>query len=153
MSKSVAQQFLELVQQADETLLKELNKLLNRIERLMVPTYYYCHCHVADRIDDLRKRLSNKEFLLTTNEFTEENIVKAMSKMTEHFVRRVDWDRFEVELRDIIGNHPDDSFYLKEVNGEIEHQKHSHLDRYYNAIAKEKIRQMQVNSLHKCFLL
>lgn len=144
MPKSTAEIFDELVERADDTLLKELNKLLNRIERLMVPTYFYSHCKVADRLSRLRKRLSEKEFLITTTEFTKENIVKAMGKLTEQFVRRVDWIAFEEELRSIIGNHPDDSFYLKEVNGEIEHQKHAHLERYSLAIAREKICQMQV---------
>lgn len=144
---SIHQAFNELVKQADESLLKDLNKLLNRVERLMVPTYFYSHCQVAERLGELRQRLADKSFFATTTEFSEENIVKTAGKSTEYFIRKVDWDRLEAELRTIIGNHPDDSFYLKEVNGEIVHQRRSHEERYATAIAQEKIRQMQVSQL------
>lgn len=143
-STSTRQAFNDLVKQADESLLKDLNKLLNRIERLMVPTYFYSHCQVAERLGELRQRLANKAFFTTTTDFSEENIVKTAGKSTEYFIRKVDWERLEAELRDIIGNHPDDSFYLKEVSGEIEYQRRSHEERYATAIAQEKIRQMQV---------
>eukprot|EP01042_Synura_sphagnicola_P005427 gene5427-6925_t len=131
---SIHQAFNELVKQADESLLKDLNKLLNRVERLMVPTYFYSHCQVAERLGELRQRLADKTFFATTTEFSEENIVKTAGKSTEYFIRKVDWDRLEAELRTIIGNHPDDSFYLKEVNGEIVHQRRSHEERYATAI-------------------
>lgn len=140
----VPQGFDDLVKQADDSLLKELNKLLNRIERLMVPTYFYSHCKVATRLSVLRQQLADKEYFVTTTEFTPENIVKTADKSTELYIRRVDWERLEADLREIIGNHPDDAYYLKEVSGEIEHLRRSHEERYHVAVAKEKIRQMQV---------
>lgn len=146
-SKETKQAFDALVKETDGLFHKEIGKLLNRIEHIFVPSYSYGNNDLANKLKSIRQKLEMGVYYTSIKEFTPENIVKALSKNSSYIVRKMDWDLFESEVRAALGEHPDDAFYLREVEGEIAREKSSHIDRTNKCLAKEKIRQMQVNCL------
>ncbi|KAJ1420799.1 hypothetical protein B484DRAFT_399721, partial [Ochromonadaceae sp. CCMP2298] len=132
-----------LVTMADSSLLKEMKKLVNRIERILVPHNSLVHSTIGSRLDALQARVQKGEFFENVNAFPVEELLGYEPKSIEALVRRVAWDSFEAQLMETLSE-GDAAYALHpEAQLEIETERRVHADKLAKAATKEKVRRLQ----------
>jgi hypothetical protein len=137
--------FAVLVQQADAALLRDLSKLMNRIERALIPSQSLIHSPVTDQLSALMRRLQRGLVFTDVTDFDKDAVLKAYSKNSESIVRKIDWDRFCKELKEAISFGAPDYEFPSEVAEEINTERSIHEEKLQKALKKEKSRQLQVS--------
>lgn len=141
-----------LTKQAEDMLIKDLTKLLNRIEKIFIPSYSLEHNPIAPKFAIMHKKIHSRFCIKPVEEFSHANIVNVMSKNSEFVVRKIDWQLFEQELLATLSFGEDPSSFVlpEEVIEEIYLEKKLHSDKLEKAIKREKIRQLQASiiSIH-----
>jgi hypothetical protein len=130
--------------QADASLLKEMKKLINRIERILVPHNSLVHSTIGERLDGLQRRVHSGEFFEHVNAFPTEELLGYDPRSIEALVRRVAWDSFEAQLLSTLSE-GDASYALHpEAQLELETERRVHAEKLQKAATKEKVRRLQV---------
>jgi hypothetical protein len=133
-----------MMKQADNNLVKDLTKLMYRIERIYVPSNTVIYSSIGERLGEFTKRVQKGFCLVDVKEFTKENIDKVLSKNSEMILRKIDWDIFLVELKKAVSEGNEDYVFPPLVQEEVDTEIRIHEEKLRKAIAKEKIRQLQV---------
>lgn len=137
-----------VVKQADAALLKDITKMMHRIERIFVPSHAITHSTIGDRLSLLLKRIQRGFIFVDVKEFNREMVCNVLSKNSEVIVRKIDWDLFISELVKAVNDTGDEAYSLPgEVWEEILTEKRIHEEKLDKAIKKEKVRQLQVSYL------
>lgn len=146
MSKATKTNSIEiLIKQADTSLIKDLTKLFNRIEKIFIPTGTLVYDSIFERLDALLKQVQRGSCIVDVNEFSRGDVEKTLSKNTELILRKIDWDVFTSDLMLAAGNGDPDYQLPPLVLEEIEREKGVHEEKLRKAFSKEKIRQLQVS--------
>jgi hypothetical protein len=133
-----------LVKQVDANLVKDLTKLLGRIERIFVPSGTMVYNPVIEKLEALMKEVQKGSCIVDVKDFSREEIDRALSKNSEFIIRKVDWDIFVRDLVRATGNGDVDYQLPPLVLEEIDTEIRVHNEKMNKALAKEKIRQLQV---------
>jgi hypothetical protein len=135
-----------VVKQADAILLKDVTKLMHRIERIFVPAHDIMHNTVGDRLSGFLKRIQRGCIFRDVKEFSQDMVCNVLSKNSEIIVRKIDWDTFIVELMKVVNDSSDENYtFPNEVWEEIMTEKKIYEEKLDKAVKKEKIRQLQVS--------
>ena len=129
-----------LIEQADAALLRDLNKLMNRIEKLLTNSQSLIFDPILDRIAQLNRRLQKGLVFTDVGLFETDAVLDAYSKNSEMIVRRIDWPLFESELLQTLGTESIPPI----VAAEIAEERSVHDERLQKAAQKEKARQLLV---------
>jgi hypothetical protein len=133
-----------LVTMADSSLLKEMKKLVNRIERILVPHNSLVFSTIGKRLETLQTRVNNGEFFEDVNAFPVAELLGYEPKSIEALVRRVAWDSFEAQLMETLSEGDVAYILHPEAQLEIETERRVHADKLAKAATKEKVRRLQV---------
>ena len=136
-----------LLQQADAALLRDISKLMNRIERALIPSQSLIHDPVSDQLSALMRRLQRGLVFTDVTHFERDAVLKAYSKNSESIVRKIDWEKFCIELKNAISFGALNYEFPAQVAEEISLERSIHEDRLLKALKKEKSRQLQVSPL------
>ena len=92
--------------QADSNLLKELTKMIHRIERIIVPSNSIVFNAIGSKLDTFLLKLKSGLFFIDVEEFIKERseLLNYDSKVIEPLFRKVNWILFEHELFKVISN-------------------------------------------------
>lgn len=135
-----------IVRQADAVLLKDITKMMHRIERIFVPSHAITHSTIGDRLSLFLKRIQKGTVFVDVKEFNNEMVCNVLSKNSETIVRKIDWDILIDELIKAVNDTNDENYNLPgEVWEEILTEKRIHEEKLDKAIKKEKVRQLQVS--------
>lgn len=95
-----------ILAQADNNLLKELTKMIHRIERIIVPSNSIVFNVLGSKIDSLLLKIKSGFFFIDVKEFIKErnDLLNYDSKAIEPLFRKVNWISFEKELFKVISN-------------------------------------------------
>lgn len=146
MSKGSKQSNLEtLIKQADASLIKDLTKLFNRIEKIFIPTGTLVYDSIFERLDALLKHFQKGSCIVDVKDFAKGDVEKAIGKNSDTILRKIDWDIFTNDLVLAAGNGDPEYTLPALVVEEIERERGVHEEKFRKAFAKEKIRQVQVN--------
>lgn len=137
--------FTILLQQADAALLRDIMKLMNRIERALIPSQSLIHDPISDQLSAFTRRLQRGLVFTDVGNFEKDAVLKAHSKNSESIVRKIDWDKFCKELKDAISFGAPGYEFPPAVADEINAERMVHEDRLQKALKKEKSRQLQVS--------
>lgn len=147
------QAFLDaIVKEADAKLIKDMIKLVNRIERIFVPSSSIRYNPMTDKLADLMKVVQQGKYLEDINEFDKKEIYNVSSKNSEAILRKVNWKMFEDDLRNIASEGNPDYSLPREVIAEILTEIRLHEEKLEKARKKEKLRQLQVGITHIAIL-
>ena len=108
-------------------LTKQVLKLLNRIERVMIPSNEVIHSNISNRIDTLGKQVKRQVFFEDINLAPRTSIGKKSiprNAPKEVALKKVVWDKLEKEIIFSISDGEVESFVIPtEVQNEIEDEK------------------------------
>lgn len=132
-----------LIKQADTALTKDMTKLINRIERIFVPTNSTVHSLMGEKLVSIHKNIQQGVYFCDILEIRHEDIFKITSKNSENVVRQVNWDLFLANLKAAVSDDP--SYELpKDVLDEITLERRTQDDIISKSLKKERIRLLQV---------
>jgi len=135
-----------IVAQADANLLKVVTKLLNRIERILVPSNSLVHNSVGSRLDVFLKKIKTGHFFVNVVEFTKKraDLLGYDAKTIEPLFRQVNWDAFEQQLYRVILDGDEEVNIPLEVMNELSIERDAQQQRLSKAVSKELVRNLQV---------
>ncbi|RYH24684.1 hypothetical protein EON65_16530 [archaeon] len=134
-----------VVKEADAKLLKEMGKLMHRIERVFVSSDSITFNPTVEKLSQLTKMVQQGKYLADVKEFSKANVLNVLSKNSELVLRKVDWSEFQKDLLQLVSNGEADYVMPNEVYEEIGREVQVHEDRLEKARKKEKLRHMQVS--------
>jgi hypothetical protein len=148
MSKTVDEQTAldAMVKEIDAKLVKDMIKLLNRVERIFVPSTKVTYNPIVEKLETVRKLVQQGKYIEDMKEFSRINILNVLSKNSEAILRKVDWNTFQHDLISTISE-GNKSFVLpNDVQMEIDTEVRLHEEKVEKATKKEKLRQLQVSN-------
>lgn len=133
--------------QADATLLKEITKLIHRIERILVPTNSLVHSTIGARLDGLLGEIKKGKYFEDVNKFPVQDLIGYDVRSIEPLFRKVSWDKLGMAIWKTVGE-GDESYILPDsVINEIAMERQVHEEKLLKATNKERVRRMQVRTL------
>lgn len=133
-----------MVKEADAKLMKDMLKLMNRIERIFVPSDSVTYNPVVEKLADMLKIVQQGKYLEDVSTFSRANILNVLSKNSEMVLRKVNWKAFEEDLHGIVSQGNAEFVLPSEVYSEIEFEVRVHEEKLVKATKKERLRQLQV---------
>lgn len=128
-------------QQSDPYLVKELCKLMHRIERILVPAESTVYNPVVERLAKVQSKLQGGNFFQTVTEIDGIAVEKAL--VEKGAIRRVNWAVFEKELE--LAIFPDNPGSLPPlVKEEFDVEMNIHETKLEAIFKKERLRSIQV---------
>jgi hypothetical protein len=131
--------------QADAGLLKEITKMIHRIERILVPSNSLVHSTIGERLDGLLKQIKKGVFFEDVNMFPVEDLIGYEVKSIEPLFRKVNWVSLEHEIWNVVGEGNAEYTLPPAVQVEIYTEKTVHTDKLEKAAGKERVRRLQVS--------
>lgn len=130
--------------QADTTLLKEITKLIHRIERILVPTNSLVHTTIGAKLDGLLGDIKKGKFFEDVKRFPVNDLIGYDIKSIEPLFRKVAWEKLGMAIWKTV-NEGDETYILPDsVLNEIAMERQVHEDKLEKAANKEVVRRMQV---------
>lgn len=135
-----------IVAQADAYLLKTVTKLVNRIERILVPSNSLVHSSLGDRLDAFMKKVKVGCFFVNVVEFTKRraDLLGYDAKTIEPLFRQVNWEAFEQQLYRVLRDGDEGFAIPAEVMSELSLERDAQQQRLSKAMNKELVRSLQV---------
>lgn len=131
--------------QADATLLKEITKLIHRIERILVPTNSLVHSTIGERLDGLLVEIKKGKYFEDVKKFPLQDLIGYDPKSIEPLFRKVNWEKLGYDIWKTVGEN-DDTYILPDiVLNEIAMERQVHEEKFQKAANKERVRRMQVD--------
>ena len=130
--------------QADATLLKEIIKLIHRIERILVPPNSLVHSTIGERLDGLIARIKKGEFFQDVNKFPLDDLIGYDAKSIEPLFRQVAWEKLHSAIWLSVSDGNESYELPSTVLNEIGMEQQVHDDKLQKAANKERVRRMQV---------
>lgn len=134
-----------IIKQADANLIKDLTKLLGRIERIFIPSGTLVYNDIFERLESLLKQVQKGYCIVDVNAFSRAEIDRTLSKNSELIIRKVDWDVLIRDLTQAAGNGDPEFKLPASVMEEIDTEIRVHEEKLKKALGKERIRQLQVS--------
>lgn len=141
-----------VIKEADSKLLKDMVKLMNRIERILIPSSSITYNPLTEKLASLMTTVRQGSYLRDVKEFQVENILNVLSANSELVLRSVDWKAFEEDLCRLLQEskssedvHGVSVTLPREVKEEIDVEVRLHNEKMAKAMKKEKLRQLQVS--------
>jgi len=143
---SVMTSVASVVAQADANLLKVVTKLVNRIERILVPSNSLVHNSLGARLDVFMKKVKAGHFFVNVVEFTKKraDLLGYDAKTIEPLFRQVNWEAFEQQLYRVLRDGDEGYAIPAEVMSELSLESDAQQQRLSKAINKELVRSLQV---------
>ena len=137
------------VEKADEWIVKELSKLIHRIERILVPSNSLVHSTIGSRLESFLRRIKRKEYFLPIDEafYRFKDVDGCDVKNLEVLARKVDWNSLETALFDVIRDGDANFIIPHDVINELEVERGVHEGRFQKALTKENARALQVSNV------
>jgi hypothetical protein len=130
--------------QADVTLLKEITKLIHRIERILVPINSLVHSTIGERLDGMLADIKKGCYFEDVKKFPHKDLLGYDVKSIEPLFRRVNWENLGYDIWKVVGEN-DETYILPDaVVNEIAMERQVHEDKLQKAANKERVRRMQV---------
>jgi hypothetical protein len=127
-----------------EYLIKQVQKLLHRVERLMVPSHSIVVSNIGHRISQLNKQVKNGHFLVDMNVGVGSTLSTA-SKSNGGCPKQIQWDSLEPEIIFAISDGVLEGFCVpRVVQEEINTEKNAQLLEDIKYKGKAKLRTFQV---------
>ena len=139
--------------QADATLLKEITKLIHRIERILVPSNSLIHSTIGERLDGLIRRVKRGDYFEDVSKFPIDDLIGYDVRSIEPLVRRVSWEALEKEIWNVVSNGDLEYILPYSVTEEIVTERMVHEDKLQKAANKERVRRLQVQILFITIIL
>lgn len=130
--------------QADATLLKEITKLIHRIERILVPINSLVHSTIGERLDQLIVQIKKGEYFENVNKFPVEDLIGYDVRSIEPLFRKVSWGKLELDIWNTVSDGDSEYRLPDAVIVEIATERQVHEDKLERAASKERVRRLQV---------
>lgn len=130
--------------QADVTLLKEITKLIHRIERILVPINSLVHSTIGERLDRLILQIKKGDYFEDVNKFPVEDLIGYEAKSIEPLFRKVAWEKLELAIWTAVSDGDVEYNLPVSVLVEIATERQVHDDKLEKAASKERVRRLQV---------
>eukprot|EP01038_Epipyxis_sp_PR26KG_P004388 gene4388-6204_t len=124
--------------------LKKITKLLNRIQRILVPSNRIIHNpQVSEKFDNIQQLLSKGKLY----DFVYDENYSKRNKANQLILRKINWQKFEAEVLKATNIHDELEFIMpvaiqEEINGE----KVIHIEEDEKFIRKENIKRLQARN-------
>lgn len=130
--------------QADVNLMKDITKLIHRIERILVPINSLVHSTVGQKLDSLLLKAKSGVFFEDVRRFPHNELIGYEVRSIEPLFRKVAWPKFEEAIWETVNEGNADYQLPTSVLNDIAMEKQAHDDRLEKAANKERVRRLQV---------
>lgn len=130
--------------QADAILLKEITKLIHRIERILVPINSLVHSTIGERLDRMILQIKKGDYFEDVNKFPVEDLIGYDVKSIEPLFRKVAWEALERDIWTTVSDGDAEYQLPHAVLIEIARERQAHEDKLEKAASKERVRRLQV---------
>lgn len=134
--------------QADANLLKDITKLIHRIERILVPTNSMVHSTMGQKLDGLIATAKTGSFFVDVNKFPVNDLIGYEVRHIEALFRKVAFPKLEAALFNIVSEGNPEYQLPYTVQAEIEMEKQAHNEKFEKAASKERVRRLQVRIVY-----
>ncbi len=130
--------------QADVNLLKDITKLVHRIERILVPINSLVHSTIGQKLDTLLVKAKSGTFFEDARRFPHNDLLGNDLRTIEPLFRKVAWPKFEAAILNTVSDGDPDYQLPLTVQNDIAMEKRAHEERLEKAASKERVRRLQV---------
>jgi hypothetical protein len=133
--------------QADANILKEIVKLIHRIERILVPINSLVHSNIGEKLDGLLVEIKKGKYFEDVNKFPAQDLIGYDVRSIEPLFRKVSWEKLGMAIWTTLNDGNEEYFLPDAVINEIAMERQVHEDKLQKAVNKERVRRMQVSFL------
>jgi hypothetical protein len=138
--------------QADANMLKEIIKLIHRIERILVPINSLVHTNIGEKLDGLLVEIKKGKYFEDVNKFPVQDLIGYDVRSIEPLFRKVAWEKLGMAIWTTLNDGNEEYFLPDAVINEIAMERQVHEDKLQKAVNKERVRRMQVRISYGCFV-
>lgn len=129
----------------DENLVRDITKLLLRIDKLLVPGDSLQCNNITPKIDILDKEIRKGVYFLELDDYPRKET--RSNKNTSYLTKKVDWVLLEKRLHDAISDGIEDYVWPTRISDEFFNEKKTQEERTEKIVKEERIRRLLVSRL------